>query len=297
MKHLKLTSALLSSAALIAAVSLTSSRPVAAESLLTELAPVFNLVDQLIGDLETPSAVNALPTKTPIKHLVVIFQENRSFDHYFGTYPKALNPEGEPAFTAAANTPIPNNYISHPALLTANPNATNSGASPTGNGANASNPFRLDRTQANTASENHNYTPEQLAFDHGKLDLFPLELGSDTVKGTTNTTAAPPLGSPAFNTLGQTMGYFDGNTVTAFWNYAQNFAMSDNYWGDTFGPSTPGALEMFSGQTNGVVPQSATNGVITPFAGDTSHVLADGTTPGLFKNGFTQIGDEDPTLD
>ena len=34
---------------------------------------------------------------TPIKHLVVIFQENVSFDHYFGTYPVALNPHGEPA--------------------------------------------------------------------------------------------------------------------------------------------------------------------------------------------------------
>jgi phospholipase C len=295
MKNFKLTSALLSSAALIAAVAITSNRPVAAQGFLTEIAPIFNLIDQLIGDVQTPSPVNALPTRTPIKHLVVIFQENRSFDHYFGTYPKALNPQGEPAFNAAANTPIPNNYISHPTLLTANPNFTNSGASPTGNGANAANPFRLDRTQANTASENHNYTPEQLAFDHGKLDLFPLEVGSDAIKGTTNTTAAPPLGSPAFNTLGQTMGYFDGNTVTAFWNYAQDFAMSDNFWGDTFGPSTPGAIEMFSGQTNGVVPLSATNGVVTRYAGDTSKVLADGT--GNTTNGFTQIGDEDPTLD
>ena len=49
------------------------------------------------------------------------------------------------------------------------------------------------------------------------------------------------------------MGYFDGNTVTAFWNYAQNFAMSDNAWTDTFGPSTPGALDMIAGQTNGAV--------------------------------------------
>ena len=31
-------------------------------------------------------------TKTPIKHLVIIFDENISFDHYFGTYPNALNP-------------------------------------------------------------------------------------------------------------------------------------------------------------------------------------------------------------
>ena len=39
-------------------------------------------------------------TATPIKHLVVIFQENVSFDHYFATYPVAANPSGEPRFIA-----------------------------------------------------------------------------------------------------------------------------------------------------------------------------------------------------
>ena len=45
------------------------------------------------------------------------------------------------------------------------------------------------------------------------------------------------------------MGYFDGNTVTALWNYAQNFAMSDNSYGTTFGPSTPGLLNLVAGNT------------------------------------------------
>ena len=48
------------------------------------------------------------------------------------------------------------------------------------------------------------------------------------------------------------MGYFDGNTVTALWNYAQHFAMSDNMYDTNFGPSTPGALNVVSGQTNGI---------------------------------------------
>jgi phospholipase C len=44
----------------------------------------------------------AAPAKaTPIQYLVVIFQEHVSFDHYFGTYPHATNPPGEPKFTAA----------------------------------------------------------------------------------------------------------------------------------------------------------------------------------------------------
>ena len=38
-------------------------------------------------------------TATPIKHLVVIFQENISYDHYFGTYPNAMNLPGETPFT------------------------------------------------------------------------------------------------------------------------------------------------------------------------------------------------------
>src|SRR5580698_5667364 len=33
-------------------------------------------------------------TTTPIKHVVVLFDENESFDHYFGTYPKAANTDG-----------------------------------------------------------------------------------------------------------------------------------------------------------------------------------------------------------
>src|SRR5579864_3898202 len=83
-------------------------------------------------------------TATPIKHLVVIYGENVSFDHYFATYPHAANPSGEPAFAAQSGTPEVNGLSG--TLLTANPNDTDSA-----NGTGASNPFRLDRTQAATA--------------------------------------------------------------------------------------------------------------------------------------------------
>ena len=43
------------------------------------------------------------PKDTPIEHVIVIFQENVSFDHYFGTYPNAANDDpSEPQFTASA---------------------------------------------------------------------------------------------------------------------------------------------------------------------------------------------------
>ena len=56
---------------------------------------------------------------------------------------------------------------------------------------------------------------------------------------------------------GLVMGYFDGNTVTALWNYAQNFAMNDNSYGTTFGPSTPGLLNLVAGNTYPATPSAA----------------------------------------
>ena len=106
-----------------------------------------------------------------IKHVVVIFQENVSFDHYFATYPVALNPVGEPAFHSLAKTPKVDGLSG--ALLTANPNFLNEA-----NGNGRANPFRLRRDQAVTADQDHNYQAEQLAYNHGKMDLFPKSVGS-----------------------------------------------------------------------------------------------------------------------
>jgi len=204
-------------------------------------------------------------TATPIKHLVVIFQENISFDHYFGTYPYATNTAGEPRFVAAPGTPSVNG-LSH-LLLTHNPNATNSA-----NADGQTNPFRLDRSQAATADQDHNYTPEQMAFDHGLMDAFPVSVG---------TAGPPPPGSAITATTGLTMGYYDGNTVTALWNYAQRYSMSDNSYDTNFGPSTPGAINLISGQTNGVIQN------INPG----SSTISDG------NGGTTLIGDADPVGD
>src|SRR5580698_3116677 len=148
MKHLKLKSALLSTAALIvAAATFTSTGSIAGNNnLASELAPVLSLIDSVAATSSKTPAVTAdtLPTKTPIKHLIVVFNENRSFDHYFGTYPNALNPEGEPAFYAYPNTPSVNGLGA--GFLTNNSTVGN-----TANGTGANAPFRLDRSQAATA--------------------------------------------------------------------------------------------------------------------------------------------------
>ena len=222
-----------------------------------------------------PAAPAIVPTtaQAAIKHVVVIFGENISFDHYFGTYPNAANTGGTP-FTAAAGTPTNiSNYISTPTLLTANPNLAS------GNGNSAANPFRLSPNQAATADQDHNYGPEQAAFDNGAMDLFPLSVGTADTAALENETAAPAITS----TTALTMGYYDGNTVTALWNYAQHYSMNDHSFGTTFGASTQGAINLVSGQTNGVAPGYPT--------GAASGVISDGA------GGLTLIGDEDPTGD
>jgi phospholipase C len=236
------------------------------------------------GGLADPAAAYA--TATPVKHVVVIFGENISFDHYFGTYPTAQNLAGETPITTAASTPKVNNLVNPldptanfapatalPNLLTANPNSITT----TLNASDAANPFRLAPSQAATKDMGHNYMPEQQASDNGAMDLFPHYTG----------TAGPPPGAPAAaTTKGQVMAYYDGNSVTALWSYAQNYAMNDNSWSTVFGPSTPGAINLISGQTNGF---AATNK--DPATMSASHVVADG------NGGYTMIGDTDPLYD
>jgi phospholipase C len=180
-------------------------------------------------------------TATPIKHLVVIFQENVSFDHYFATYPNAANTDGQP-FHASPRTPTVNGLSG--ALLTDNPNLGN--------------PQRLSPAENMTCDQDHGYTHEQQAFDHGIMDQFVPFTGRGltlqqclTNEGNTTTDSRP-------NNYA-VLDYYDGNTVTGLWNYAQHFAMSDNSYSTNFGPSTPGAINVTSGNTFGAIcgPSSA----------------------------------------
>ncbi len=204
-------------------------------------------------------------TRTPIRHVVVLFQENVSFDHYFGTYPHAQNNAGEVYFRALPLTPTVNG-LSHE-LLSNNPNKNAAGTE-------QANPQRLSPAQAYTCSQNHNYGPEQQAVDSGLMDVFPQFTGRTTSEG------CAPDGTTV-------LGYYDGNTVTALWNYAQNFAMSDNYFDATFGPSTPGAVNLISGQTYG--------GVLYFGSGSSGSAYPTSYTAG--QTVVTDIGDFDPYLD
>jgi phospholipase C len=212
---------------------------------------------------------DSVPTSTPIKHLVVIFQENVSFDHYFGTYPRATNADGSP-FEASRHTPTVNGLEG--TLLTHNPNLGN--------------PQRLSHSQALTCDQNHGYTAEQKAYDMGLMDKF--------VQNTDVESCSPP-DQTAPNLV---MDYYDGNTVTGLWNYAQHFAMSDNSYSTTFGPSTPGAINVTSGNTFGEICGPASSGFNVPLCPTT----APGSTPATpgssqAQGPGTNFSDSDPFYD
>jgi phospholipase C len=186
----------------------------------------FGIANAMASSSGSPAGSE--PSTTPIKHLVVIFQENESFDHYFGTYPNATNPAGEPSFTAKPGTPSVNGLGT--ALLTANPNSAN--------------PKRLDRGEALTCDMDHGYADEQKAADAGLMDKF--------VQFTAG-------GGCADKSI--VMDYYDGNTVTGLWNLAQNFSLSDDSFDTQFGPSTVGALNLISGETHGAEPENLSGSV------------------------------------
>ena len=191
-------------------------------------------------------------TKTPIRHVVVIFQENVSFDHYFGTYPNAQPNLGGSAHFGGARRGTPSaNTLASAGLLTHNPNGAD--------------PFRIDRSVPVTCDQDHGYGDEQFAFDGGLMDRFLKHSCADAHLGANST-----------------MGHYDGNTVTAIWNYAQNYAMSDNSFGTSFGPSTPGLLNLLAGTT---FEGTVTNG-LSPTGN-----IANGATSGAV------IGDPDPDGD
>lgn len=104
------------------------------------------------------SAQTPATTVTPIKHIIIIYQENVSFDHYFATYPNASNTNetGEPKFIAKSNTPSVNGLSG--SLLTDNPNSAN--------------PFRIPRSNASTCDYDHLYTRLQEAYNGGLMDRF-----------------------------------------------------------------------------------------------------------------------------
>ena len=133
--------------------------------------------------------------------------------------------------------------------------------------------------QAVTCNQDHNYPAEQQAYNDGAMDRF------------VQFTSRDACGTDQYGRPGLTMDYYDGNTVTGIWNYAQHYSMSDNHFSTGFGPSTPGALNLVSGQTHGAKEYTAADSPCTPATGSSTVRQPDANGVG------TVINDPDPVYD
>ena len=227
-----------------------------------------------------------LRTEIPIKHLVVIFQENASFDSYFATYPIAANPRGlitrPPPFKARRGTPSINGLNN--SLLNFNPNLVN--------------PFRIARLDCFTCDQNHDYQAELEARNQGLMNKY-VEFGARPAKEAGEFCKEVEIDGAM--TPVTDMGYFDGNTVTALWNYAQFFALNDNAFATMNGESTRGHINLVQADAYGALCAPANGktgkvwvdgGATVPFCdGPVASVMTAAPTNGALG---TLVGDADP---
>src|SRR5215469_4106103 len=152
-----------------------------------------------------PSVSSGCSKLTDIEHVVILTQENRSFDHYFGSY------RGGRGFSdqdAAFQQPDPANTTSSPVgtLL----------------------PFHLDITQENAACTHdisHDWVPQHQSWDNGKMDGF--------------VTSRLPINA---NDAVLSMGYYTRADIPYYYALADAFTICDNYFCSVIGPTDPNRL-------------------------------------------------------
>ncbi|HET7440679.1 MAG TPA: alkaline phosphatase family protein, partial [Terriglobales bacterium] len=163
-----------------------------------------------------------------IKYLFVIYQENRSFDSYFGTFPGADGLFSRPQ----AQTP----GFSQPLLDT--------------HGSTVSiQPFRIGPEQfaADTDDVDHSHpmlvAKMNIVSGVPRMDRFALSEERKRLKpGENPSLAAKQLGELA-------MAYEDCDTIPLLWRYAQRFVLFDHIFQEMTGPSTLGNLSIIAAQT------------------------------------------------
>src|SRR6516165_2802277 len=171
-----------------------------------------------------------------IRHVIIIMQENRSFDNYFGTYPGA---DGIPMRNGATTACLPNpkGGCQRPYHDTRD--------------INGGGPHGLDNFVAD--------------YNHGKMDGF---IGQrDTAKGRA---ACRGIQDPACN-AGATpdvMGYHTGAEIPNYWAYAKNFVLADHMFEAVKSWSLPAHLYMvsaWSARCRNRSPISCVNNIFGPY--------------------------------
>ncbi len=198
----------------------SDSRGVTRRRLLGSAAAASGLA--AASTLLPPNVQKALAADTPttgslkdVKHIVLLMQENRSFDHYFGTLsgvrgfadPDALKlPNGQPVFYQP-DTTNPDGYLL---------------------------PYHLDtRTSAAQAipSTSHAWSVQHEAWNSGAMDSWlPAHIAAD----------GPSVGP-------YTMGYYNRDDIPFHYALADAFTICDNYFCSVMGPTYPNRYMWMTG--------------------------------------------------
>ena len=164
---------------------------------------------------QTDDAALIANLRAHVKHVFVIYQENRSFDSYFGTFPGAENLASPDAQTHGFRQydPLGNQWVT---------------------------PFRI--TSADTADANHARPMLITKADDGRMDLFVAAEEFGLLARGYSRDDAQRVGL-------LTMSHEDCDTIPFLWKYAHTFTLFDHFFQAMYGPSTPGNIEIIAAQT------------------------------------------------
>ena len=172
-----------------------------------------------------------------VKYVFVLFQENRSFDSYFGTYRGANG-----LFSNGGSNPVPRPASQTPGFTQPILNVDGS--------AMTIQPFRIGPSQSAADTDDVDHSHTRMA---AKMDL-PGGTGTPLMdrfalveEAKFNSNGATTLKGKQYGEL--TMAYEDCDTIPFLWNYANRFVLFDNIFQTVVGPSTPNALAMIAGQS------------------------------------------------
>lgn len=248
--------------AALAALALTAwSYPAAAAEPLVESQPrPSEAVRPYLLPIEPAPAGDHLlaALRARVKYVFVLFQENRSFDSYFGSFPGARGLFSQPP----KETP---GFVQK--LIDTDGSMT------------TIRPFRIGPAEhaADLADVDHSH-PGMAAKMHvengvARMDRFALvEEMKLTPKG-----EHPPLAAKQMGELA--MAYEDCDTVPFLWHYASRFVLFDDFFQHTIGPSTPQSINIIAGQSGETQwvkhPETATKGAIGALGGEGEPVVSD----------------------
>src|SRR5712691_8286030 len=157
------------------------------------------------GSVTPPPVPGACSKLTDIEHVVILIQENRSFDHYFGSY------RGVRGF-------------SDQSMAFQQPDPANTTISPVGTLL----PFHLDTSTTNAACTHditHDWVPQHQSWDNGAMDGFV------TSRRLINR-----------NDASLAMGYYTRADLPFLYALADAFTICDNYFCSVMGPTDPNRL-------------------------------------------------------